>query len=87
MKRSLNQKFVADENKYAFLTAPLKSVRTYDSQLSHPGRMCHECRSFVAGCLSECPICTQHEVVIFEIVAFRKLNHYLISYAAAKTTS
>jgi hypothetical protein len=37
-----------ETGEYAFLTLP-DPARRYDSSLSRPGRLCKNCRSFVAG--------------------------------------
>lgn len=55
---SPRRKAISDvEDEWAFLTEPPKSVRTYDSTLSKPGKMCPVCRNFVAGGLQECHVC------------------------------
>lgn len=45
------------ESEWDFLDEPEKSVRTYDSTLSKPGKLCPVCRSFVAGGVKECHVC------------------------------
>lgn len=75
MKRGLNGQLVSNDP-YAFMTEPQKSVRTYDSTLSHPGRFCSNCRGFVGGDLKECPVCNSAEPIMFDSVAFNSLNHH-----------
>jgi hypothetical protein len=59
-RRAMSRKKIVldeDEDPFAFLTQPEKSLRTYDSTLSKPGKYCKVCRSFVSGGLKECHTC------------------------------
>lgn len=50
----------ADTSEWAWLTAPERAHRFYDSSLSTPGRICHRhyCHHFVAGPSDRpCPNC------------------------------
>ena len=46
-----------DDDPFGFMDRPEKSVRTYDSTLSKPGKLCPVCRNFIAGGWQECHVC------------------------------
>jgi hypothetical protein len=46
-----------EPGEFDFLIQPEKSVRTYDSTLSKPGKLCGVCRTFVPGGAIECNVC------------------------------
>jgi len=56
---SANRETAEIEDELAFMDRPTRDLRTYDSSLSKPGRICSNvyCRTFVPGGIDECLRC------------------------------